>query len=233
MGRALPRQIGADGIAMIAMGPPTKNSPPGLVGALNAIEASAIPRAQKKSMVWKALNEVLGATGRELGVLRTVQRGLSVARGMLGDRKLGVGDLQGLLRSLGWKDVADRLCANNRARRTVAHPDDGLVDDIRRALQGTCAGEDKGTAPVTEADVPGATVAPWDHPDAMHVDQAPREEGWMQVFVRTVSGRTLALDVSPDASVQTLKSKIRDRTSVPPDCSASSMRASSWTTATT
>ena len=41
--------------------------------------------------------------------------------------------------------------------------------------------------------------------------------GGMQVFVKTLTGKTISVDVEPDESVESLKAKIQEKEGVPPD----------------
>lgn len=41
--------------------------------------------------------------------------------------------------------------------------------------------------------------------------------GGMQVFVKTLSGKTISVDVEPDESVESLKAKIQEKEGIPPD----------------
>eukprot|EP01039_Chlorochromonas_danica_P002926 gene2926-3193_t len=49
------------------------------------------------------------------------------------------------------------------------------------------------------------------------LDKVLALRGGMQVFVKTLTGKTISVDVEPDESIESLKAKIQEKEGVPPD----------------
>jgi ubiquitin len=63
----------------------------------------------------------------------------------------------------------------------------------------------------------GRTVADYNIQKGANVFMVLRLRGGMQIFVKTLTGKTLTIEVEPTDTIQVLKQRLQDRKGIPPD----------------